>query len=238
MMEEVQRHSVHTLVFRSLKRSHDMFLSHQGILPPPDDTAENIRKLIKARDSYGLVFDDVKKMQAMKHLQEVEAGPNPPPPGTVDGDAGGENEGAVVPYTDTSLMQRGAAAAATGTNATNQIANLTRKAPTMPKPKWHPPWKLYRVIAGHLGWVRCVTVEPGNEWFATGAADRIIKIWDLATGQLKVSLTGHVSTVRGLAVSARHPYLFSCGEDRQVKCWDLEYNKVSSVDYIFFLFYK
>lgn len=65
------------------------------------------------------------------------------------------------------------------------------------------------------------------QWFATGAADRIIKIWDLATGQLKVSLTGHVSTVRGLAVSARHPYLFSCGEDRQVKCWDLEYNKVS-----------
>lgn len=71
------------------------------------------------------------------------------------------------------------------------------------------------------------------QWFATGAADRIIKIWDLASGQLKVSLTGHVSTVRGLAVSGRHPYLFSCGEDRQVKCWDLEYNKVS----IFKLFY-
>lgn len=46
----------------------------------------------------------------------------------------------------------------------------------MPKPKWHPPWKLYRVISGHLGWVRCVTVEPGNEWFATGAADRVIKV--------------------------------------------------------------
>lgn len=47
----------------------------------------------------------------------------------------------------------------------------------MPKPKWHPPWKLYRVISGHLGWVRCVTVEPGNEWFATGAADRVIKVF-------------------------------------------------------------
>jgi len=46
----------------------------------------------------------------------------------------------------------------------------------MPKPKWHPPWKSYRVISGHLGWVRCVTVEPGNEWFATGAADRVIKV--------------------------------------------------------------
>lgn len=53
---------------------------------------------------------------------------------------------------------------------------VTRKAPSMPKPKWHPPWKLFRVISGHLGWVRCVAVEPGNEWFATGSADRVIKV--------------------------------------------------------------
>jgi pleiotropic regulator 1 len=57
-------------------------------------------------------------------------------------------------------------------------------------------------------------VKPGNQWFATGAGDRVIKIWDLASGELKLSLTGHISTVRGLAVSPRHPYLFSCGEDK------------------------
>lgn len=121
--------------------------------------SEIVRKLVKARDSYGLVFDDVKKMQAMKHLQDVEAGPNPPPPGTAEGESNLNNsDTAVVPYTDTSLIQRGQQS-----NTQNQVANMLRKAPTMPKPKWHPPWKLYRVIAGHLGWVRCVTVEPGNE---------------------------------------------------------------------------
>src|ERR1700722_5846297 len=82
------------------------------------------------------------------------------------------------------------------------------------KPTYHPPWKLARVISGHLGWVRSVAVEPGNKWFATGAGDRVIKIWDLASGELRLSLTGHISTVRGLAVSPRHPYLFSCGEDK------------------------
>jgi pleiotropic regulator 1 len=82
------------------------------------------------------------------------------------------------------------------------------------KPTYHPPWKLVRVISGHLGWVRSAAVEPGNQWFATGAGDRVIKIWDLASGELKLSLTGHISTVRGLAVSPRHPYLFSCGEDK------------------------
>ncbi|KAJ3291949.1 pre-mRNA-splicing factor prp46 [Rhizoclosmatium sp. JEL0117] len=99
----------------------------------------------------------------------------------------------------------------------------TRK---IPKPEWHAPWKLMRVISGHLGWVRSIAVDPSNEWFATGAGDRVIKIWDLATGTLKLSLTGHISSVRGLAVSSRHPYLFSCGEDKMIKCWDLEYNKV------------
>lgn len=94
------------------------------------------------------------------------------------------------------------------------------------KPQWHAPWKLFRVISGHLGWVRALATEPGNQWFASGAGDRTIKIWDLATGTLKLTLTGHISTVRGLAVSDRHPYLFSCGEDKMVKCWDLETNKV------------
>ncbi|KAK0733608.1 WD40-repeat-containing domain protein [Lasiosphaeria miniovina] len=95
-----------------------------------------------------------------------------------------------------------------------------------PRPDWHPPWKLMRVISGHLGWVRALAIEPDNKWFASGAGDRTIKIWDLASGALKLTLTGHISTVRGLAVSPRHPYLFSCGEDKMVKCWDLETNKV------------
>jgi len=94
------------------------------------------------------------------------------------------------------------------------------------KPQWHAPWKLMRVISGHLGWVRALAVEPGNQWFASGAGDRTIKIWDLASGTLRLTLTGHISTVRGLAVSDKHPYLFSCGEDKMVKCWDLETNKV------------
>lgn len=83
-----------------------------------------------------------------------------------------------------------------------------------------------RVISSHTGWVRSLAVDPSNEWFASGGNDRLIKIWDLARGTLKVSLTGHISPVRGLAISSRHPYLFSCGEDKTVKCWDLEKNMV------------
>jgi pleiotropic regulator 1 len=109
----------------------------------------------------------------------------------------------------------------------NQVEQDRRLQIAQPvRPEWHAPWKLMRVISGHLGWVRSLAVEPNNQWFASGAGDRTIKIWDLATGNLRLTLTGHISTVRGLAVSTRHPYLFSCGEDKMVKCWDLETNKV------------
>lgn len=60
----------------------------------------------------------------------------------------------------------------------------------------------------------------------TGSGDRTIKFWDLASGQLKLTLTGHIEQVTGVAISPRHPYMFSCALDKMVKCWDLEYNKV------------
>ncbi|CAB3246713.1 unnamed protein product [Arctia plantaginis] len=214
MTEEVMKHSVHTLVFRSLKRSHDMFLANHGMLPPIDEKAEKILKGVKAHDSYGQVMDAVQKAQTVKQ-QDTRSQPEMPQDTEIAESAALGSEGALLPFTGP-----------TPTAVSAAVVPMPRKPPAMPKPKWHAPWKLFRVISGHLGWVRCVAVEPGNEWFATGAADRVIKIWDLSSGKLKVSLTGHVSTVRGLEVSPRHPYLFSCGEDRQVKCWDLEYNKV------------
>lgn len=120
--------------------------------------SEKVRRLVKARDSYGLVFDDVKKMQAMKHLRDSEAGPNPLPPGIRDKETIVTRHDSIVAVeTDQSISHNPSA------NVPNQLSNMIKKAPTMPKPKWHPPWKLYRVIAGHLGWVRCIAVEPGNE---------------------------------------------------------------------------
>eukprot|EP00879_Flechtneria_rotunda_P003134 GHRR01003356.1.p1 GENE.GHRR01003356.1~~GHRR01003356.1.p1 ORF type:complete len:504 (+),score=202.78 GHRR01003356.1:1894-3405(+) len=101
-----------------------------------------------------------------------------------------------------------------------------RLASKWPRPVWHPPWKLYRVISGHLGWVRSIAFDPSNEWFVTGSSDRTIKLWDTGSGQLKLTLTGHIEQVTGLAVSPRHPYMFSCSLDKEVKCWDLEHNKV------------
>ncbi|CAH1777862.1 unnamed protein product [Owenia fusiformis] len=232
-MEEVQKHSVHTLVFRSLKRTHDMFLADQGTAPPVDERALATKLAVKIRDEYGLVKD----LTEQEERRKASRGPSQEAWRAQQKKREEGKEGETADY-DRSVISRlegepeilqennPSSRALVAVNPGKDMSLVPKKAPTMPKPTWHAPWKLYRVLSGHLGWVRCIAVEPGNEWFATGSGDRVIKIWDLATGTLKLSLTGHISAVRGLAVSARQPYLFSCGEDKQVKCWDLEYNKV------------
>ncbi|KAH8676361.1 WD40-repeat-containing domain protein [Xylariales sp. PMI_506] len=164
-----------------------------------------------------------KQASALSSRKKKTTEPAPPPEEQktlklIEGIAAKPTSGATkTPFSSTTRAE----------NAQSQALSVARAQATHQiKPDWHPPWKLMRVISGHLGWVRALAVEPGNQWFASGAGDRTIKIWDLATGNLRLTLTGHISTVRGLAVSPRHPYLFSCGEDKMVKCWDLETNKV------------
>ena len=91
-------------------------------------------------------------------------------------------------------------------------------------------WKLLRTLAGaHQGWVRAVTVDQvTNDWFVTGSSDSTIKIWDLASLELKSTITGHIMGVRALVVSKKFPYLFSGSEDKTLRCWDLE--KLNAVE--------
>lgn len=148
----------------------------------------------------------------------------------------GDSNALVTSPTDTRFNERGSKADAQArlgsSTAVALQTNANKILTKVPQPKWHSPWELSAVVAGHLGWVRSIAFDPSNEWFATGSSDRTIKIWDLAKccagveGGLKLTLTGHLNAIRGLAVSSRHPYLFSVSEDKQVNCWDLEYNKI------------
>ncbi|MEE6461198.1 hypothetical protein FKM82_001228 [Ascaphus truei] len=277
-VEDVQKHSVHTLVFRSLKRTHDMFVADNSTPVQLDEESHRLKMSVKLRTEYGPVLHmPILKENRERHhsmgdgyeqygtrqgldSEYMVTGTHPYPSGpgvalTADtqvqrmpSESAAQSLALALPPSQSRLDARRTAAgvgdiyrhaglpersqapglslSAMESGGTKNSTLMAKKAPTMPKPQWHPPWKLYRVISGHLGWVRSIAVEPGNQWFVTGSADRTIKIWDLASGKLKLSLTGHISTVRGVIVSSRSPYLFSCGEDKQVKCWDLEYNKV------------
>ncbi|KAL7747072.1 pre-mRNA-splicing factor prp46 [Sorochytrium milnesiophthora] len=243
--EQQQPPRLNELLDVSLKRTRELFTVANDVYTFTDEPhSQKVKLLTKYRDEYAMVqtLPAAITQKANASKQKTSSILQPLPSAAADAQQLLLTGGSVEPERDatkqlpvpqTSAAQGGALMlrGATGTKQAESGAltlGTGRMGDTrqMPKPAWHAPWKLMRVISGHLGWVRSVTVDVSNEWFATGAGDRTIKIWDLASGQLRLTLTGHISPVRGLAVSSRHPYLFSCGEDKQIKCWDLETNKV------------
>lgn len=233
-----QEDHLKSLVIQNAKRTHSLFEETESAIDP---------KATEVAERLGLVgrihaeYEDVRELPAALAAKQAAAvaGARKKKAKTQAEDGEDNRTTRMIEGIPTrnggssssALMIRGKDAPpnANGPTAQSRLpsSSLVRKQTVLPvKPEWHAPWKLMRVISGHLGWVRALAVEPENKWFASGAGDRTIKIWDLATGNLKLTLTGHISTVRGLAVSPRHPYLFSCAEDKMVKCWDLETNKV------------
>jgi WD40 repeat protein len=55
--------------------------------------------------------------------------------------------------------------------------------------------------SGHTKSVNAVAFSPDNRWLASGGKDNVIKIWDLANGNVLRTLYGHTSNVNALAVS-------------------------------------
>ncbi|CAG7883648.1 unnamed protein product [Brassica rapa] len=239
--ESIEPQSLKKLSIKSLKRALDLFSPVHGQFPLPDAEAKKIRLSHKMKVAFGGV-EPVSQPprqpdRGNEHTGTSSALALPGPEGSKSTQKGVTENALVVgptfqPKGLNSIGTSGKSTTIIPANVSSYERNFSTSAlmeripSRWPRPEWHAPWKNYRVIQGHLGWVRSVAFDPSNEWFCTGSADRTIKIWDVATGVLKLTLTGHIEQVRGLAVSNRHTYMFSAGDDKQVKCWDLEQNKV------------
>ena len=66
---------------------------------------------------------------------------------------------------------------------------------------------------GHTKSANAVAFSPDNRWLASGGKDNVIKIWDLATGNILRTLYGHTSNVNALAVSSDGKLLASGSGD-------------------------
>lgn len=219
-------------VKRSMKRTFEMFAGNHEIRRPEDNDATEMLMRIKMHDEYECVREvpdqaNADLMQALPGFGEnklaiADDATHEARSGLMLTDIAGDGD---KKEKSKNVMPGPLVPAPPPADPSSQVQITPARArPEIPKPTWHPPWKLMRVISGHEGWVRTVAVDPSNEWFASSGNDRLIKIWDLASGTLKLSLTGHMASVRALAISDRHPYLFSASEDCEVKCWDLEQN--------------
>jgi WD40 repeat protein len=64
--------------------------------------------------------------------------------------------------------------------------------------------------------------SPDGSTLAVAGADRMVTLWDVASGQPKQSLAGHTAHVLGLSWKADGKVLASSSTDRTIKFWNVE----------------
>lgn len=80
-------------------------------------------------------------------------------------------------------------------------------------------WRCVNTIYGHSNYVFSIAINPQGKTFASGSADKSIKIWDIQTGELLQNLTGHSNYVSSIAFSADGNIIASGGYDKTFKLW-------------------
>ena len=72
----------------------------------------------------------------------------------------------------------------------------------------------------HRSRVASLAFSPDGALLASGAADGTIKLWDVLTGKIIVSLSGHTRGINSLAFSPDGTMLASGSGDQTIKLWD------------------
>lgn len=91
-------------------------------------------------------------------------------------------------------------------------------------------WIVKHRLTGHSDFIKAVAISPDNKVLASGGGDKIVKLWNLETGEAVGELRGHSSPIYALAFSHDGKTLASASNmefmDGTIKLWDTETWKV------------
>ena len=71
-------------------------------------------------------------------------------------------------------------------------------------------------------YIRSVCFSPDGRSLATGAEDKLIRVWDIASKQIKQTFGGHDQDIYSLDFSHNGRNIASGSGDRTVRVWDVE----------------
>lgn len=76
-------------------------------------------------------------------------------------------------------------------------------------------------LTDHGETVTSLAYSPDGAWLASGSSDDVVRLWDVAAGQLFAELEGHSDDVRSVAFSTQGDRLASASEDGTVRIWSV-----------------
>jgi WD40 repeat protein len=76
------------------------------------------------------------------------------------------------------------------------------------------------IVNAHADTVLAVRFSPDGQQLASAGADRLVKVFQTADGQLARTFAGHTAHVLGVDWSADGKLLVSCGTEKALKLWD------------------
>ena len=74
----------------------------------------------------------------------------------------------------------------------------------------------------HSDTVMSIEFSRDGKYLVTGAADKFVKLWDIAAGKLIKAFEGHTHHVLGVSIKADNSLLASAGADNAIKIWNVE----------------